>query len=327
MSGKVTVYQIAEKLGISASTVSRVLNKSSLISSEKSELILRTAEEMGYEKKKIKRPGSRAILNILLFIPYSKEPQYHLFYDSAQLISGVRSGFGETKINIITELDDGSPTALEHRKVGDIDGAIFAFSDPSESMAALLEGRNIPFVLLNREDYRFNFICLDNDAAMEKLFSLNERDKLKPFYIGLKGAKKVNEYRKKAFLHQCEEKNLRDFEIMEIESFDEINRQLLSFIKERESNWIVCFNDIVAVSFISLARSSGVKIPEEMTVTGSDNSPLRNIYAVKLDTIDLAVEKMGREAGRWLYQWIIEKNHDPLKLLLKPQHIKGNTIK
>jgi LacI family transcriptional regulator len=326
MSDKVTVYQIAEKLEISASTVSRVLNNSSLISGKKSELILKTAEEMGYQKRNVRRPGSRAILNILLFIPYSKEPQYHLFYDSAQLIEGIRTGFGETKINIITELDNGSPTALKNRKVGDIDGAIFAFSDPSLSMVTFLNRRKIPFVLLNREDHRYNFVCLDNSAAMEKLFSLNERENLKPFYIGLQGAMKVNEYRKSAFLEQCERRKLTSYDILEISSFSEINQILLSTIRERQSNWIVCFNDIVAVSFIALALSNGIAIPGDMTVTGSDNSPLRNIYSIKVDTIDLAVKTMGKEAGLWLYRWIIEKKHTPLELLMPPKHIQGNTI-
>jgi DNA-binding LacI/PurR family transcriptional regulator len=48
MAKRVTLYHIAEELGISASTVSRVLNNSTLISDEKSRLIIDKANELGY---------------------------------------------------------------------------------------------------------------------------------------------------------------------------------------------------------------------------------------------------------------------------------------
>jgi LacI family transcriptional regulator len=329
MIKKVTVYDIAKKLEISASTVSRVLNNSSLISSEKSDLILKTAKEMGYEKRNIKRPGSRAILNIILFLPWDEEPQYHMFYDSAELVFGIRYGFGNTKINIITELNDGQSSALENRKVGDIDGVIFAFTDPSSLMSATLEKRNIPFILLNRKDERFNYISLHNDEAMERFFSLVKGNgaELRPFYIGLKAAEKVNSYRKKAFLEQCESEGITKFEMIDIASFDEINGELITFIQNRDFNCIVCFNDIVAVSVISASRSSGLSIPEDFSVTGFDNSPLRNVFPIKVDTIDLEVKKMGEKAGEWFFNRIINKDEEPIQLELHARHIKGNTIR
>ena len=330
MKKKVTVYDIAKALDISASTVSRVLNNSSLISNEKSKLILHTAKAMGYEKRNIKRPGSRAILNIILFLPWDKEPQYHMFYDSAELVFGIRSGFGDTKINVITELNDGQSSALENRKIGDIDGVIFAFTDPSPSMSDNLEKRNIPFILLNRKDEKHNYISLHNDEAMERFFSLvkeNEKE-IRPFYIGLKAAAAVNSYRKKAFLEQCEAEGITKFEMLEIASFEEINGELINFVQSRDFNWIVCFNDIVAVSVISASRSAGLSIPEAYSVTGFDNSPLRHVFPIKVDTIDLEVKLMGEKAGEWFYNRIINKEEEePIQLELHARHIKGNTIR
>lgn len=329
MSKKVTVYDIAEKLSISAGTVSRALNTSSLISSEKSELIRRTAKEMGYEKREIKRPGSRAILNIILFIPYSTEPQYHLFYDSAQLISGIRSGFGETRVNILAELNDGSSTVLDNRKVGEIDGVVFAFTDPPETIVTMLARRKIPMLLLNRKDDKFNYITLDNDGAIDKLFSLvkAEKKRLQPFYIGLKGAEKVNSYRENAFLHSCKTYEIKKFEVLEISSFEEITPGLLKDIHKREFNWIVCFNDIVAVSGLSSAALADIMIPEEISITGFDNSPLRNVFSRKIDTIELEVNEMGRRAGEWLFQNIIEKESAPIQEELQFRYISGDTIR
>ena len=329
MSNKITLYDIAEKLNISTSTISRVLNNSSLISSEKSELILKTAEKMGYQKRIIRRPGRRTILNIILFIPHLSESQYQMFYDSVELIYGIKSGFNDTKINIITELNDGSSLALKNRKLGDIDGAVFAFTDPLSSVCETLGQREIPFLLLNRNNKEFNYISHDHTEAMNKLFNivLKGGEKIRPLYLGFKEAEKVNYYRKKAFLNCCETHRISHFEILEIHSLKEVNRELLDYIKGRNNNWIVCFNDIVAVSLASEALFAGLSIPEDFSVTGFDNSPLRNIFPFKIDTIDLEVQKMGEAAGEWLYSQIIEKQKEPIQMELDVIHIQGNTIR
>ena len=69
MPKRVTVYDIAKKLDISPSTVSRVLNNSNLISNERARQIHKIAEEMGYRPRAIKKQVNRAILNIHLFLP------------------------------------------------------------------------------------------------------------------------------------------------------------------------------------------------------------------------------------------------------------------
>ncbi|MBP5250576.1 MAG: LacI family DNA-binding transcriptional regulator, partial [Lachnospiraceae bacterium] len=51
----VTIKDIAEKLGIAVSTVSKGLNGAEDISEETRQLVLDTAVEMGYSLKKIKR--------------------------------------------------------------------------------------------------------------------------------------------------------------------------------------------------------------------------------------------------------------------------------
>ncbi len=329
MSRKVTVYQIAEKLGISVSTVSRVLNNSSLIGTEKSELIQKTAREMGYEKRNIKRPGSRAILNIVLFLPHSDQPQNLLFYDPSLLISGLKEGLSGTRVNIITELNDGGISVLDSKKIGDIDGAVFAFTDPYERMTQLLEDRGIPYLLLNRRSEKRNFISLDNRAAMDFLFDKagESEQNLKPLYVGFKSASTVNTLRKEAFLNTCEAKSITGFAIREIESFGDISPDFIENLRNKGYNWLVCFNDIVAVSLMSSAEAAGIDIPGEMNLSGFDNSPIRNIFPKKISTIDLEVRGMGREAGRWFFRTIIEKEAEPIQLELPFKYIEGDTIR
>ena len=62
---KITIYDIAKELGVSASTVSRGLNESQLIEHDLVTTIQSKAEEMGYTPRRIRKQRERAILNVL----------------------------------------------------------------------------------------------------------------------------------------------------------------------------------------------------------------------------------------------------------------------
>ena len=72
MREKTTIYDISEKLNVSAATVSRALNNSSKISSATKDLILRTAkEEMNYKQNRLAQAlKSGRTNNVGVIVPY-----------------------------------------------------------------------------------------------------------------------------------------------------------------------------------------------------------------------------------------------------------------
>ncbi len=166
---KITIYDIASKLNISTSTVSRILNNSTLYSKEKRDIVFKTAEDMGYIKRPIKKQSRRAILNIKLFLPVARYSYIHLFYDVAELIMGIQDGFGEVKVNIITKINDGDISVFQNKKLGDIDGSIFAFGIPGKKLTSVLKERGIPYLLLNRTVPEEKYIANDSKAGINTL--------------------------------------------------------------------------------------------------------------------------------------------------------------
>jgi len=106
MSKRVTVYDIAKELAISPSTVSRVLNNSSLISNERSSQIMAMAKQLGYEKRNIKKHMSRVILNIHIFLPQAESTIIHFFYNISELLESIQKGFGDVRLNFVTKVND-----------------------------------------------------------------------------------------------------------------------------------------------------------------------------------------------------------------------------
>jgi LacI family transcriptional regulator len=328
---KTTVYSIAKELGISPSTVSRVLNNSSLISDTKRALILSTAERLNYQKRHIKRQGLRAIITIRLFLPAAKYSYIHLFYDVADLIDGVNSGFGETKINIITSINDGDLSLFDSKKLGDIDGCIFAFTVPSAELEGRLKERDIPFVLLNRESPENNYVMVDGFGGMGKLVDAlySKRGKaLKPCYIGFAPLPGVSKRREDGFVAACRTKSIPvgSDDLYVIETIAELTDTVLAEIARKGYNALVCFNDLVAISVYQTASHRCISIPADFSLTGFDNSPILDLMDQRIDTIEFSLQRLGREAGAWLRCRTIERGTQTLQKNLEGEYIPGETI-
>lgn len=89
MKSKVTIYDIAEKLGVSVGTVNRAMHDKPKVSRETRELVLRTAEEMGFRGNKVARSLSRNMIKIgVLF-----EATVHNYLN--EVAAGARYAFEE----------------------------------------------------------------------------------------------------------------------------------------------------------------------------------------------------------------------------------------
>jgi len=86
---KVTIYDIAERLGISVGTVNRAMHDKPKVSKETRELVLQTAEEMGFRGNKIAKSLSRNMIKIgVLF-----EASVHSYLD--EVAKGIRFAYEE----------------------------------------------------------------------------------------------------------------------------------------------------------------------------------------------------------------------------------------
>ncbi len=330
MEKRVTVYDIARNLGISTSTVSRVLNNSVLIGEEKRLLILRTAEEMGYRKRLIRRPGSRTILTLHLFLPWRGENEMNLFYSVGDLAAGIQQGFGDVRANLVLRLPEEGSGIFDNKKLGDIDGCIFAFSEPDPSVRGLLDERGIPWLLLNREREGENCAAYDNRAGMLTLLSkLCEARRVRRIcYIGYPSVRYTSDARARAVAEGCEERGIRcgSDDLIELSSLSQIDGGLLDLLRRRDYDGVMCFNDVTAVRLLEQARRSGIPVPEAFALTGFDDSPIQNLMSLRIDTIRLSARRLGREAGLWLRRRIVEREEGRLHRLIRGDYVKGDTL-
>jgi LacI family transcriptional regulator len=194
----VTIYDIAEKAGVSGSTVSRALNGSRLVSDPVRERIQSIAQDLGFEKRNVRRHRQRTILNIRLVLPHHDSPERGLFFDLSLLIDGLRKGFAPTAINILSDLGGSSFVPFPHKKGGDTDAFVFAFNVPAPQVLTTLMDRAIPFVILNRATPGLPCIACDHAYGMEELVNhvTTATRAIKPCLIAIDGLGEIFEERR-----------------------------------------------------------------------------------------------------------------------------------
>lgn len=325
---KPTVNDIAARLNISPSTVSRVLNGSPLVKEETRRRIEETAAAMGYRKRRIRRHGPRSVLVVALFLPRSSDVYHRLFYDPAELVAGLTDGFGDVRTQISVSVNQPNPGLFSTKKSGNIDACVFGFTTPSADVAALLRDRRIPTVLLNRESPRDNFVSADHRTGMRRLMrrACSSRP-LRPCYLSFVPAQPVAASREQAFLQACLEENVPcdPDDVYRIESIREIDGAFLKTLTRRY-NTVFCFNDFVAVYLYQVALLTGIRVPGELAIAGYDDSPVRQLTPQAIDTISLSPYRLGEEAGRWLRRAVIERSAEPMQLLIPGDLIPGDTL-
>jgi len=98
---------------------------------------------------------------------------------------------------------------------------------------------------------------------------------------------------------------------------------------KRKMEAIVCYNDQIALEIVRIINSKGLKVPEDISVTGYDNSFISENGEIKLTTIAHPQEKLGEMAAELLLELINRANPKVVKVetLIEPQLIIRDSCK
>lgn len=305
----VTIYDIAEKAGVSGSTVSRALNGSRLVSDEVRERIHSIARDLGFEKRNVRRHRQRTILNIRLVLPHHDSPERGLFYDLTHLIEGLRQGFAPTTINILSDIGGSAFVPFPHKKGGDTDAFVFAFHLPSPATIESLLARDIPFVILNRATPGLPCLATEHAGGMERLVEHLTRDgtPVKPCLITISSFGEVGDERLTGLTRALSEKGI-PFSKEHVFTFADVPAITSSPLRKIAETYdtLFCINDIVGSVVLSELNLLRIRVPEQCQVTGFDDSPLRRITRPLLTTVSMPVFELARRAGERLAREVIE---------------------
>mgnify|MGYP000783236094 CR=1 FL=1 len=86
---------------------------------------------------------------------------------------------------------------------------------------------------------------------------------------------------------------------------------------------VVCYNDQIALAVISMLEEKGISVPEDIAVTGYDNSLIGQSSPIGITTIAHPQEKLGEMAAELILEKIrkVPEEESSVKRLISPELI------
>lgn len=324
-----TIYDIAEAAGVSASTVSRSLKNSTLVNDGVKARVMKCAKELGFERRNVKRQRSRTILNVRLVLPNPEERVRGSFYDVADLVAGLRDGFAPSALNLVVDLAGPDFVAFPHKKGGDTDAFVFAFQRPPDHVVAELKERGVPFSVIHRFIKEMPCVAADSKKGMAQLVNhmLEKRPNLKPAFIALEEMSGIASERLNALVAACQAAKVpfdAECDVYRFCNSQSIREATLRELADRY-NALICVNDIVGSVALNELSRIGIKVPDQILVSGFDDSPLRTLTRPLLTTVAMPVRDLASRAGQLLAAEVIEGKPASSWVLVDGQLLIGET--
>jgi LacI family transcriptional regulator len=114
--------------------------------------------------------------------------------------------------------------------------------------------------------------------------------------------------------------------ILEVGSINEVDGATARFFIERGCDAVICFNDNFAIRMITELNGMGVSVPDDISITGFDDSPARRVFRPLITTISLSTFDLCFFASRWLRDNILHRETRELRLEVDGTLLEGETV-
>ena len=304
-----TIKDIAQKLKVSVSTVSKGLNGGSDISEELRQQILDAAVEMGYQTKHSKKVENRKLCLMIENMAYQMPEDFG--YD---IVLGFKQIANREKWNVdVVEVTREMETADRYDTFllkNGYSGAFLVGFALDDSWTPQLKTTRMPTVMLdNSIAYNLNSCEVGTDSregvslAVDHLYRLGHR---RIALISGFTDSNVSKERYQAFLEAMEQRKLAvDEKLVGFGYY--IPETAAYFVKdflERGATGIICGNDLIAQGVLQECSRLGYRVPEDVSVVGYDDIRLAEELTPKLTTIRQERNMLGRQAFMDLYSLI-----------------------
>lgn len=326
------IYDIAKEAGVSISTVSRVMNHKGNVNPVTRKRVEEILEKNNYTPSAIARGmvsksmKTVSVLTVDIRVPHYAKTAYTIEREFS------RRGYEVSLCNTGGELEETIKylrTALEKKADGIVlVGSVFNTLCKNAEISGLL--KNVPVVLANGKlELPNSYSVLVDDRygislAVEHLIQKGHREiyylrDMDTVSAQLKCEGFITE------MEKCGLKNARQQVVKAEPSIEGGIHAVEKLIREkRKFTGIVCGEDITAAGVVKALLHYGIKVPEEVAVTGYNNSEYAKICEPQLTTIDNKPELVAMMSVQLLTS-LIEKTEVYSSCTIQPELVEGQT--
>ena len=335
---KTTIHDIAEKLKITASTVSRALNNNPRISEATRKAVQKAAKQLNYQPNNIAaalRNGKSHIIGVI--VPTADRS----FFSS--IVRGVEEIANKInyKVIICQSYDnyDKEVQTIEALLSARVDGIIASIGKNTEDFSHFkkAQDKGLPVVLFDRttdelevsqvmiDDYRGAFMATEHliEQGCSRIAHFTSPKKISIYKERLRGYQDALSKYKIAYDERLViESNLQ------LEDGRKSMEQLLALDVRPDA--VFSASDYGAMGAMQVLKERKIQIPEEVSLVGFSNEPFASFTDPPLSTVDQMTLQMGNITAELFFEQLKSngKKHMPQKTVLKPELIiRGSSLK
>jgi len=327
---KATINDIAKKLNISTSTVSRALSEHPEVSKKTRDRVKQIAQEMNYRPNIIAQSLQRGHSKIIgVLVPQVR----HIFF--AEVMAGISDVMEKSGYSVLicqsNEKYENEVKNVETLIQQRIAGLLVSISEETKNydhFKQILENK-IPLVMFDRicsqihtssvttDDYKGAYNIIEHlikkgYKRIAHLAGFSTMEIAKQRILGYKNA--LQKYKIPINEKLIIENGLNEED--GAKGFLELYNNL-----EEKPDAIFAVSDPVAIGAFHEIKKMGLKIPEDIALTGFSNNPNTLMIEPALTTVHQPAYEIGKVAAELLLDKIINKNEEIIQKILSTEII------
>lgn len=328
---QITIKDIARKLGLSPSTVSRALNDHPYIKSETKKLVKNLAESLGYEPNIVARSlQAKGSNQIGIIVPEIK----HDFF--AKAISGIEDvAYQEGYTVIVSQSNEeaerektNAEALFKFRAAGLIVSLSQTTRDISVFKNLIKKGVKIVFFDRVTEELECHKVLIDDYHASFEAVDFLVKSGYKKI-LHLAGPQTLMNCRQRLEGYKAAlEKNGMELDdnliiVGGMHESDGINSVKSALENGVKFDAVFAVNDPAAIGAALHLRNVNIKIPDDVAIIGFSNNPITEYFTPTMSTIEQPAYEMGKSAASMLLSLIKNEKVEnkrvtlPTKLIIR----------
>lgn len=302
----VTIYDVAQRAGVSKSLVSLVLQGSPKVSDARREAVLAAIDELDYRPNRAAAAlAGHRTRSLGVVIDDFRNPWY------VGLLDGVRAGLEGSQVNVsVTDRhlnDHRGESAVDGLIAARVDALVIAVDlDENEcerlarltipTVVAGVRGRSVPGADQVRTEERAGA-----EQAVRHLLDLGHRRIAHVTGRGAAAAERESGYRRRmeaAGLAPVVVGHGADTD--EADAYEHTRRMLEQSTPDALPTAILAANDTMAMGAAGALRARGLTVPDDVSLVGFDNSPLAASHLLDLTSVDNHNTAVGKASAQLL---------------------------
>lgn len=320
---KITVADLARKSGVSAATVSRVINHRELVKEETVRAVEKAMVQLGYAHKNAEKPVSGQKQLIILNVPDTQ----NVFYQ--EVIRGARMSANAHGFFLLIYESYINPGTIQNfcGLIQRVSAAgVILLNQLNETLLNQIQGI-VPLIQCceYNKEAAYPYVGIDDlyaaKNATEHLISCGHH---KIAFINGPLSFKYAVDRQQGFLEALETAGItvpKSWIVQLPEVHYELAYSAICRLLNGVDvpNAIFAISDVFAMAALRAAHRYGLKVPRDLMVVGFDNIEFSMMTSPSITTVDLPKYQMGYCACEMLIDYILNPLAEPRSILLDTQ--------